>query len=151
MNLFGAPEPIGPQEILRTFTSSDRPIDSAVMTANEGGWQITSAVPRTVHLFEIQDPASEQCQLAFRAQMRAAHLTKRAYLEMWCRFPGRGEFFSKGLYQALVGTTGWVSCETQFYLKQRQRPDLVKLNLVLEGTGSVWIRNVEVWRTPLNI
>ncbi|MGH6932932.1 MAG: hypothetical protein ACREEE_10930 [Dongiaceae bacterium] len=151
LNLFGSPEPTGPQEIVRAFTPSDRPIDATLMVPAEAGWQITATEPRTVHLFEISEPDSEQCQLAFRAMLRGAHLTKRAYLELWCRFPGRGEYFSKGLYQALIGTTGWISCETPFYLKRHQRPDLLRLNLVLEGTGSVWIKNIEVWKTPLNI
>lgn len=151
MNLFASPEPAGPQEAVRVFTMSDQPIDATLMTATDDGWRITATAPRTFRLFEIADPESEKCQLAFRAQMKSAHLTKRAYLELWCRFPGRGDYFSKGLYQALVGTTGWISCETPFYLKQRQRPDLLKLNLVLEGTGSVCIKNIEVWKTPLDI
>jgi hypothetical protein len=69
---------------------------------------------------------------------------------MWCRFPGRGEFFSKGLHHAVKGTTDWVSCETPFRLKKGQRPDLLKLNLVVEGRGKVGIKDVQLLRTPLS-
>jgi len=69
---------------------------------------------------------------------------------MWCRLPGRGEFFSKGVDQAVEGTTDWVSCEIPFYLKKGQRPDLIKLNLAIEGSGKVWIRDVELLKTPLS-
>jgi hypothetical protein len=68
---------------------------------------------------------------------------------MWCRLPGRGEFFSKGFNHALKGSTDWASCETPFFLRKEQRPDLVKLNLVAEGPATVWIRDVELLKTAL--
>ena len=34
-------------------------------------------------------------------------LVGRAYLEMWVRVPGRGEFFGRGTDQTVEGTTGW--------------------------------------------
>jgi hypothetical protein len=43
-----------------------------------------------------------------------------------------------------------VSCEIPFYLKKGQRPDLIKLNLAIEGSGKVWIRDVELLKTPLS-
>jgi hypothetical protein len=36
-----------------------------------------------------------------------------------------------------------------FYLKEGQKPDLIKLNVVVEGLGTVWPRNVELLKTPL--
>ena len=35
---------------------------------------------------------------------------------MWCRLPGRGEFFSKGLHNKVQGTTDWASYEIPFFL-----------------------------------
>ena len=68
---------------------------------------------------------------------------------MWCRLPGHGEFFSKGLHQAISGTTDWGSYEIPFYLKKGQQPDLIKLNLAIEGKGKVWIKDLELLATPL--
>jgi hypothetical protein len=68
---------------------------------------------------------------------------------MWCRFPGRGEFFSKGLHQKAKGTVGWSSYEVPFNLKAGERPDLIRLNVAFDGPGTVWVRNVELVRTPL--
>jgi hypothetical protein len=68
---------------------------------------------------------------------------------MWCRLPGRGEFFSKGLQQAVSGTANWSHYEIPFYLKKGQKPDLIKLNLAVEGAGTVWLRNIELLRTRL--
>jgi hypothetical protein len=81
--------------------------------------------------------------------MKSEDLSGRAFLEMWCRLPGRGEFFSKGLNQAITGSSDWASYEIPFYLKKGQRPDLIKLNLVIEGRGTVSIRDVELLKAPL--
>jgi hypothetical protein len=37
----------------------------------------------------------------------------------------------------------------QFRLKEGERPDLLRLELAFEGSGTVWIRNVELLRTLL--
>ncbi|MBU0718822.1 MAG: hypothetical protein KJ749_11280, partial [Planctomycetes bacterium] len=93
-----------------------------------------------------------------RAQLKSEGLTGRAYLEMWCRFPGRGEFFSRGIADPVTGSNDWASCETPFFLKKGEKPDLVRLNLVVAGVGwiwkkpvagKVWIKNVELLQAPL--
>ena len=83
--------------------------------------------------------------------MKTEGLEGRAFLEMWCRLPGRGEFFSKGLQQTVSGTTDWARYEIPFYLKKNQRPDLIKLNLAVEGAGKIWLRNIELTQTPLKV
>jgi hypothetical protein len=101
-------------------------------------------------LFEFTSLELEQCILTYRAKLKAEGLSGRAYLEMWCRVPGRGEFFSKGFRQAITGTIDWASYDIPFFLKKGQRADLVKLNLVIEGKGKVWIKDIELLRTPLS-
>ena len=148
-SLFKRPEPAGPPERLRAFGSADRPITQDGVAPDGNGWRIQSGEKRTVRLFEALNPGDEQCVLTYRAQMKTENIQGGAYLEMWCRLPGQGEFFSRGLHHKVKGTTGWASYETPFYLKRGQRPDLIKLNLVVEGPGTVWIRDVELFRTPL--
>jgi len=46
------------------------------------------------------------------------------------------------------GTTGWSSYEVPFRLRKGQRPDLLKLNLAVEGRGKVWIKDIELLKTP---
>jgi len=76
---------------------------------------------------------------------------------MWCRFPGRGECFSRALRQTLTGTTDWIACETPFFLRKGQKPDLIRLNLVVDNgglfrkkplSGKVAIRDVELRQAP---
>jgi hypothetical protein len=97
----------------------------------------------------VENPAVEQCLLTYRAELKAEDLQGRGFLEMWCRLPGRGEFFSKGYQQAVSGTVNWSRYEIPFHLKSGQKPDLIKLNVVVEGPGKVWVRDVELLKTPL--
>src|SRR5574341_829559 len=148
-SLFQQPSPAGPPETLRKFGSSDEPLTRDGVSADEGGWRMDIAGERSVRLFEVPEPGIEQCVVTYRAEVKTADAEGRVYLEMWCRFPGRGEFFSKGLQQAVTGTTVWASHETPFILKKGQRPDLIKLNLVSEGRATVWLRDVELLKTAL--
>ena len=147
--LFKRPKPAGPEEVLRSFTADDSTLGQEVEVTDEGAWRVVADGPLTVRLFEVKDPEVEKCMLTYRVNMRTEDLEKRAYLEMWCRLPGKGEFFSKGLDNAVTGTTDWEPNETPFFLQAGQKPDLVKLNVVLEGRGTLWLRNVQLLTTPL--
>jgi len=148
-SLFSMPEPIGPPQTLRVFTVDKPTITRSCIHAENDRWRIDSTEEQTVRLFEVENPDVEQCMLTYRMEIRTEGLQGRAFLEMWCRLPGRGEFFSKGFHQAVSGTTDWARYEIPFYLKKGQRPDLIKLNLAVEGTGTIWLRNVELLKTPL--
>jgi hypothetical protein len=119
------------------------------VTTTQDGWCIESHGKRTVRLFEVPVRGIEQCILTYRAQMETADVQGGVYLEMWCRLPGRGEFFSRGFHHKVKGTTGWASYETPFYLKKGECPDLIKLNLVFEGSGVVSMKDVKLLKTPL--
>lgn len=143
------PDPAGPPRLVRAFDSTAEPICRGSVTPEEGAWRIESRGKQTCRLFEVGNPGVEQCLLAYRARLRTEELQARAYLEMWCSFATRGEFFSKGFHNAVTGTNDWASYEIPFFLKRGQRPDLVKLNLVFDGPGTLWVRDVALWATPL--
>jgi hypothetical protein len=134
---------------MRTFSPQERTITQDGVRVDADGIRIESAHKRTVRLYEVQSPGVQQCIVTYRAEMKGERIEGRAFLEMWCSFPGRGEFFSKGLYQPLTGTTNWAWFEIPFYLKKGQMPDLIKLNLAVQGRGVVWLKNVELLKTPL--
>jgi hypothetical protein len=147
---FAGPKPAGPPQLLRAFASDQPTITQTGIRVENGAWRIDArAEEQAIQLFEVENPAVEQCLLTYRAELKAEGLQGRAFLEMWCRMPGRGEFFSKGYQQAVSGTVDWARYEIPFYLKEGQKPDLIKLNVVVEGLGTVWLRNVELLKTPL--
>jgi hypothetical protein len=136
-------------QTLKTFNPPDRTISSELTVAEDKTWLANSQKAQTVRLFEVAEPKVEACLLTYRAKLKTEGLTEPAYLEMWCRFPGKGEFFSRGLDNVVTGSNDWASFETPFFLKKGEMPDLVKLNLIIKGTGKVWIKDVELLKAPL--
>ena len=136
-------------ETLKTFTSADHTISKEVVVTDEKAWLADCKKEQVIRLFEVPEPGVEQCMVTYRAKLKTEGLAGPAYLEMWCRFPGRGEFFSRGLDNVVTGSNGWASYETPFFLKKGEKPDLIKLNLVVKGAGKVWVKNVELLKGPL--
>lgn len=133
-------------KLIASFDSSASTICKD-LAAEGGGWRAECLKAATFRLFEVPDPGVEDCTVLYRAKLKAEDLTGKAYLEMWCRLPGRGEFFSRGLNQVVTGTNDWVSCEIPFLLKKGQAPDLIRLNLVVAAAGTIFKRRVagRVW------
>jgi hypothetical protein len=147
---FAGPKPAGPPQVLRVFAPDQPTITQFGIRVEHGAWHIDArAEEQKIRLFEVKNPAVEQCLLTYRAELKAEGLQGRAFLEMWCRLPGRGEFFSKGHQQAVSGTVNWARYEIPFYLRRGQKPELIKLNVVVEGQGTVWLRDVELLKTAL--
>ena len=142
----------GPQQQLqtmKTFSTTDPAISKDLVVTEDKAWLADCKKAQTFRLFEVENPGVEQCVVTYRAKLKTENLTEPAYLEMWCRFPGKGEFFSRGLAHAVTGSNNWASYETPFFLKKGEKPDLIKLNLVVKGAGKVWVKDVELLKSPL--
>ena len=140
-----------PQSLHR-FVSSESPITQSGVTSAEGGWKITRDAAGSVPLFEVPAaPGLQQTTLTYRARLKASDVRGRAFLEMWVRVPGRGEFFSRGLDQPLQGSSEWATYEIPFFLNEPGlRPDLVKLNVAFEGGGgTLWVKDIQLLQAPL--
>ncbi len=124
-------------------------IDPKISSDGNGSLRIDAAGSATVHLYQAGDLDVENARLTYRARLRTENVSERVYLEMWCHFPEAGEFYSRGLAAALSGSNSWATVETPFLLKAGENPDEIKLNLVLEGSGTVWIDDIHLIRGPL--
>jgi len=132
------------------ITRSGVELDKNISSDGKGSLRITVQDPVTVRLYETGNIGVDNARLLYRARLRTENVQGQVYLEMWCRFPGKGDFFSRALESPLSGTTGWSSQETPFSLKKGEDPDDIKLNLVINGTGTVWIDDIRLIRGPLN-
>jgi hypothetical protein len=115
-----------------------------------GSLRIEAAKPITIRLFETGGINIENARLLYQAKVRTENVQGKVFLEMWCSFPGKGEFFSKGLMNPLTGTVDWTTLETPFLLKGGENPDNIKLNLVIDGQGTVWIDDIRLLKAPLS-
>jgi len=131
------------------LTKSDIAFDTEVTSDGNGSLRVKAQEARQVPLFETGEIDVENARLIYQAKVRTERVVGKVYLEMWCHFPGKGEFFSRGLHSALTGTTEWTTQETPFFLKKGENPDNVKLNLVIEGKGTAWIDEVRLIKGPL--
>jgi hypothetical protein len=119
-------------------------IDRQTSVDGNGSLRIEAVQPTTVRLFEAGDIDIDNALLIYRAHLRTQDVQGQVYLEMWCSFAGRGEFFSRSLDRPLTGTTEWTKEQTPFVLDKGQNPDNVKLNLVIDGSGTVWIDDIRL-------
>jgi hypothetical protein len=124
-------------------------IDRDVFSQGQASLRVTTDSPVVVRLFETDDIDVENARLIYQARVKTDNVKGSAYLEMWCRFPGKGEFFSRGLDQKLKGDHDWTLLATPFFLRPGENPDKVRLNLVINGQGTVWIDDIRLLAVPL--
>jgi len=129
-------------------------LDKQISSDGNGSLRIEATETTTVRLFETGDIDIEDARLIYRARVRTENVEGQVYQEIRCRFsspgfPGIAESFSKGLMNPLSGTTDWTTQETPFLLQKGENPDNVKLNLVIEGKGTVWIDDIRLVKGPL--
>jgi len=123
--------------------------DGEITSDGNGSLRFTAVGPTTFPLYETGDIDVENARLIYQAKLRTEGVDGTVYLEMWCHFPGRGEFFSRALHAPLSGSVEWTTQETPFVLKKGENPDNVKLNLVIDGKGTAWIDDVKLVKGPL--
>lgn len=131
------------------ISQTDVTFDKAVTSDGNGSLRIDAAAPMHIRLLELNDVDIEQATLFYRAAMRAENFIGNAYLEMWCGFNELGEYFSRDLQSTIDGSTDWRVKQTPFVLQKGQNPDRIKLNLVVNGTGTVWIDDIHLVSTAL--
>lgn len=132
------------------LTRSGAELDSDHSMDGGGSIRLVAEESTTFRLAELSELDVEAAQLVYQAQLRAENVEGQAYLEMWCRFPGQGEFFSRALHAPLTGSVEWMTQETPFVLQEGQNPDLIRLNVVIDGSGKVWVDQVRLLKAPLS-
>jgi hypothetical protein len=129
--------------------SSVAQLDNEISSDGHGAVKISVPESTTVRLLEVSGLDIQNARLVYQARVRTEALEGLAYLEMLCHFPGKGDFFSRGLQNPLTGTSEWTTEETPFFLKEGENPDTVRLNLVVTGRGTVWIDDIHLQKAPL--
>ncbi len=131
------------------LTQSNLEIDTTISADGKASLKITAPDTTVVRLYEVSGIDIENARLIYQAKLRCKDLTGKAFLEMWCHFPGTGEYFSRGLQTPVSGTMDWITAETPFLLKEGEKPDIIRLNLAIAGKGDVWIDDIRLLKAPL--
>lgn len=125
-------------------TQSGIELDKAVSSDGNGSIRIESIGPVVIQLYNINDIRIEDARLVYESKIKSEGLSGQAYLEMWCVFKDKGEFFSRGFDSVIAGTTDWKTIKTFFLLRKSEMPDQIKLNVVVNGVGKVWIDDIHL-------
>ncbi|MFA9407531.1 MAG: hypothetical protein ACERKJ_01690 [Candidatus Dadabacteria bacterium] len=142
------------QEII---TQSGVVIDTEITTDNNGSLLINTDKAIKIELFEIDKEDFKNKRLTYKAQIRSEDLTGTedlrgiSYIELIASFPDEEELISRGPRVPVSGTTDWRPAETVLYIDKGNAPEYVKLNLIVEGQGKVWLDAVKLEAIPLRL
>lgn len=121
--------------------------DTEVKVEGKSSLKITTKWPTTVYLGEVDGPDVEGAKLVYQAKVKS-ELDGTAFLEMWAHVGGSG-YFSRGMKDVVSQKTDWKTIQTPFVFQKGQKPDKVTLNLVVNGTGTVWVDDIVLSKEPL--
>ena len=123
--------------------------DSGISSDGSGSLKIAVSGTQTLPLYRLGDIDLDNVFLVYEAALRTENLDGEVFLEMKVFFQGKGEFFSRNYDSALSGTTDWTVKSTPFKLREGQNPDIVELNIYVNGQGTVWIDDIKLLKRPL--
>ena len=133
-----------------TLAANGVTLDKTVPDAREGAIRIDANGPMTIHLADIQPEGGERVILTYRGHLRTAQLRGRAFLEMRCDTPvnaRRVEFAAQA--EAVSGSSGWVSQTARCIPADGRPAQHAVLNVVVDGIGTVWVRNIALFEQRL--
>lgn len=126
------------------ITQSGIQLDEELSSDGNGSIKIETEKLIVIQLYAVDDVKVENTQIVYEAKVKSEGLNGQAYLEMWCVFKDKGEFFSRGFDSVISGTTDWKTIKTVFNLRKGDMPDQIKLNVIINGVGTVWIDNISL-------
>lgn len=126
------------------ITQSGVEFDIENSSDGNGSLKMITEAPTVIQLFETGNLDIEDATITYSAKVKTENVQGQVYLEMWCAFDDKGEYFSRGLERSIAGSKDWTKLETDFFLKAGENPDNIRLNIVIAGTGTVWIDDLRL-------
>lgn len=128
---------------------ADAAFDPGVSQDGGGSLRVQALRGGRLRLYRLDDLGLVQGAVVFTGFLRSRGLDGRAVLELWCR-PAEGEAaFVRGYGSAVSGDSDWTPQEVRFSNPALCRnPVSIELNVLIEGSGSVWIDDLRLWSVP---
>ena len=125
-------------------SQSEVQLDKNISDDGNGSIKIETSKPISIQLYTIDDVKLDDAQIIYEANVKSEGVSGQVYLEMWFVFKDKGEFFSRGFDSVISGTSDWKTIRTVFDLRTGEVPDQIKLNVVLNGVGTIWIDDIHL-------
>lgn len=150
--------PDGPVELARfPLDSGDLPQGSAAsfdyQVSQDGGGslRVDATEEGLLRLYEVDDLGIVQGQVTLTGFLRSRGLRGHAMLELRCQPAEGDQAFIRGFRRAASGDMDWTPQEIRFMNPSLCRdPVSIQINLLLAGTGTVWVDNLGLWSVPVD-
>jgi hypothetical protein len=134
---------------LKRFVASDKPLTDEGIVAEEGGWKITSDGQRRVQLFEVRTDGIEDALLIYRAKLKTSDPEIEVSLRIKVLHLAEQLSTDSTTTIARPGTLDWSNIAIPHRLDEGKRAEVVWLGLDIQGSGDVWIKDIELLKERL--
>ena len=130
---------------------ADAVFDPGVSQDGGGSLRVDTQQGGRLRLYALDGIGDVQGRLVYTGFRKSRDLRGAAFFEMWCRPASGDPAFVRGVNRRVEGTSDWKPTEIGF-----SRPDLcsnpvsVELNVVVDGSGTVWIDDLRLWSVPVD-
>lgn len=130
---------------------ADAVFDPGVSRDGGGSLRVDTQQGGRLRLYALDGLGEVPGRLVYTGFLKSRDLRGAAFFEMWCRPAAGDPAFVRGVNRRVEGTSDWKPTEIGF-----SRPDLcsnpvsVELNVVVDGSGTVWIDDLRLWSVPVN-
>lgn len=129
--------PSGADAVFDPDVSQDGGGSLRVVTGEQGG---------RLRLYRLDDVGPVEGALLYTGFLKSQDLKGMAFFELWCHPAEGNPAFVRGLPRRVTGTSDWKPQELSFSRPATcSNPASVELNVVIQGSGTVWIDNLRLW------
>ncbi|HJU86021.1 MAG TPA: hypothetical protein VJ788_01465 [Gemmatimonadota bacterium] len=112
-----------------------------VVTGKEGG---------RLRLYRLDDVRPVEGALVYTGFLKSQDLDGTGYFELWCHPAEGNAAFARGVPTGVSGSSDWKPQEVSFRRPETcSDPSFLELNVVIHGSGTVWIDNIRLWDVPV--
>jgi len=136
----------------RVMSKYNLKMDNEISYDGLGSIRVESEDTTTAYLFVLRDIPVKRAKIVWEAYCKSKDLKGEAFLEMGVQIQrnhGKDiETFLNRSEDDISGTTDWQKIEVEFMVLDN-KVNVVQLNLIIEGVGTIWIDQVRFTATPI--
>jgi len=137
----------------RVISKFNLKLDNEVSYDGLSSIRVDSKDTTTAYIFVLYDIPVKRAKLTWEAYCKSEDLKGKAFLEMGVQISKKyRKELESYLHQSkdfLRGTTNWQKIKVEFLVLENLKVDVVQLNLIIEGEGTVWIDQVRFTVLPI--
>lgn len=119
-------------------------LDETTTWDGNGALRLHAHGPSEVILYQVEGIDVDGAVLTYQARVRTRDAVGKVYLELVCAIADGPTVGADAAAEALTGTGEWALQRAHLRLDPGERPERVYLNVVVEGSGHVWVDDIRI-------